>query len=119
MKFAHNAKSIKQHVKENIFLKDLDENIQNQVHCICKKNSKNKLGDNSFDSDDLIELSKFYEKDENFHLIKSELEHKKSHSKCKVPESQQMLKSLFQKTLEKLKKYKNDKKSMQEKIIDL
>ncbi len=25
MKFAHNAKSIKQHVKENVFLKDLDQ----------------------------------------------------------------------------------------------
>jgi hypothetical protein len=38
MKFAHNAKSIKQHVKENIFLKDLDENIVGHtLMCMCHK----------------------------------------------------------------------------------
>ena len=43
---------------------------------------------------------------------------KKAHAH-KLPKDTKKLNKLFKKTLDKLKKYKNDQKSMQEKILDL
>ena len=72
----------------------------------------------SFDSDDLIEISKYYEKRDKYQNLKSEIECSRKKLR-KLPRNPKMLKVLFRKTLDKLKKYKNEQMTMQEKILDL
>lgn len=50
-------------MKENVFLKDYEESILNLENCSCKKDIRNNDINTSIDSDDLVELSNFYEKD--------------------------------------------------------
>ncbi|CDW75640.1 kinesin-like protein kif15 [Stylonychia lemnae] len=118
MKFAHNAKSIKQHVKENIFFREIDEKQVNSFECQCQKDHQCKELNDSFDSEELIELSRYYENQENQNFIKNELENQRK-KVSKLPKSSKMLRQLFRKTLDKLKKYKNDQQTMQVKIMDL
>lgn len=102
MKFAHNAKSIKQHLKENVFLKGFDNEDSDSFGS--RFNDKD---NQSVDSEDLIEISKYYDKRENFKCLKSEISEAKKKIK-KLPKNAKMLKMLFRKTLDKLMKYKND-----------
>lgn len=113
MKFAHNAKSIKQHIKENVFLKDFDNDNSDSFDS--RFNDKD---NQSVNSEDLIEISKYYDKRENFKCLKSEISEAKRKLK-KLPKNQKMLRLLFRKTLDKLMKYKNDHVTLQEKILDL
>lgn len=65
----------------------------------------------SFESQDLIEISKFYDKQDNYKFLKSEIEMARKRL-AKLPKSSKMLRKLFKKTLDKLLKYKNDQQCM-------
>ena len=72
----------------------------------------------SIDSEDLIEISQFYEKEQSYKHLKDEL--KKARKTLKrLPNNSKNLKKMFKKTLEKLKKYRVDHNTLQEKVVDL
>lgn len=83
-----------------MFLKDIDPEESDSL-------GGNDEAHQSFDSEDLIEISKYYENRDSYKYLKSEIEDTR-HKLRKLPKNSKTLRVLFRKTLEKLKKYKND-----------
>lgn len=152
MKFAHNAKSVKQHLKENvrtfigirikIALLELKAKSKrrrnaarphNNMHDFESSGSEEEEVDfltdrmsfaggvhqphHSVSSEDLVELSKYFQQKQSLKNLKSEV----AESRKKVKEMQQSsnIRKLFMKTLDKLLKYKSENVSMHEKILNL
>lgn len=104
MKFAHNAKSIQQHLKENIFVKDSDDEQLplSEDSSPSLRHNINK-DDYSLNSEDIVEITNYYEKKQSMKSLKEEI--KQAKQKVKLPQNNKDMKILLKKTLEKLKKY--------------
>lgn len=86
----------------------MEDSEEESILCMCGNKGQHANDEQqSFDSEDLIELSKYYEKQENYKCLKSEIQQAKK-KLSKLPKTPRILKQLFRKTLDKLRKYKND-----------
>ena len=71
----------------------------------------------SVSSEDLVELSKYFQQKQSLKNLKSEVA--ESRKKVKEMQNSKNIRKLFMKTLDKLLKYRNENVSMQEKIVNL
>ena len=68
----------------------------------------------SLDSEKLFELSTYYQKEQDLKLLKDEIQ--KTKQRIKLPNTTKNMKKLFKKTIDKLKKYKNNQKNLEMRI---